>query len=133
MSLFVLHEYRDFILQLVGADQISLLRTCCLELMVFRAALRYDMTTRSVILRNGMHINRRTFHQPSNEDEVLAHSMAWFADSLARCAIDLPEIVLMMAILLTNSKNFLPLSRIYCLQKVFVDVSGQILEIGTVC
>ncbi|GAV08364.1 hypothetical protein RvY_18072-2 [Ramazzottius varieornatus] len=111
--------------QLADSDQMLLMKTCCLEMMVLRAALRYDKASGSVVLCNGRFVNKLTFTNPMNEDEVLARGLARFADSLARHNVDMAEVVLMMGLMLTNAR--LPkVKGVEALQQINGEMTGAL-------
>lgn len=91
--------------QLLNDDQIRLLKSSCLEVMILRTALRYDRITGSIIFRNGLHLNHFYFATDMvDQDDTLLRPLFNLSVSLARVFLDDAEIALMMGLLLLSGK-----------------------------
>ncbi|CAG2233551.1 NR1A2 [Mytilus edulis] len=88
-------------IQLYVDDQILLLKSCCLEVMCLRAACRYDAEKETLLMHNGMLINKSQIK--SEGLGVLVEPIFEFAVGLSKLQLDKTELSLLSAVLLMQS------------------------------
>jgi hypothetical protein len=87
--------------QLFVDDQILLLKSCCLEVMCLRAACRYDAERETLLMHNGMLINKSQIKLEGLG--VLVEPIFEFAVGLSKLQLDKTELSLLSAVLLMQS------------------------------
>jgi Ligand-binding domain of nuclear hormone receptor len=91
--------------QLPANDRIILLKTACLEIMLFRTAMRFDRVTGSIMFNGSMQLTEQYFTEERGQYDELLRAIYDFAVRLARAFVDETEVALMMAIMLLGGRG----------------------------
>ncbi|OQV15794.1 Thyroid hormone receptor beta [Hypsibius exemplaris] len=86
-------------------DRIILLKTACLEIMLFRTALRFERATDSILFNGGLQVNANYFNHAGSAYDGLLRAIFDFAVRLASAFTDETEVALMMAIMLLGGRK----------------------------
>ncbi|NP_001161669.1 thyroid hormone receptor [Saccoglossus kowalevskii] len=79
-------------------DQVLLLKTCCMEIMCLRIAQKYDADTKTLLLSNGLKVQKGHLHDGGLGE--LIEPIFDFATSLARLQLNETEMSLLASVLL---------------------------------
>ena len=90
--------------QLEPDDQMTLLKSCCMEIMCLRAACRFDQASQTLGLQNGVVVTKEELGSGGLGDG-LVELIFEFAAGLAKLQLDATETALLAAVLLMQSGN----------------------------